>query len=67
MEMILYGVPFIDLNDWKNNTNYKQPYSVNHKVIKWFWKVMEEFDQEKLANLLHFCTGSSRTPIHGFK
>ena len=67
MEMILYGVPFIDLADWQHNTTYNQPYSANHKVIKWFWKVMEEFDQEKLANLLHFCTGSSRTPIHGFK
>lgn len=67
MEMILYGVPFIDVHDWKINTTYKSPYTPSHNVIKWFWKVVEEFDQEQLANMLHFCTGSSRTPIHGFK
>lgn len=27
---------------------------------------METFDQEQLGKILHFCTGSSRTPIHGF-
>lgn len=27
LEMLLYGVPFIDLKDWKENTIYKQPYS----------------------------------------
>lgn len=67
MEMLLYGVPFIDVQDWKVNTTYKAPYAQNNNTIRWFWKVVEEFDQEQLANLLHFCTGSSRTPIHGFK
>lgn len=67
MEMLLYGVPFIDVSDWKMHTDYKAPYSPNHKVIEWFWKALEDFDQEQLANFLHFCTGSSRTPIHGFK
>jgi len=28
---------------------------------------MKDFDQEQLGNILRFCTGSSRTPIHGFK
>jgi len=28
---------------------------------------MEHFNQEQLANLLKFSTGSARTPIHGFK
>ncbi len=27
---------------------------------------MEDFDQEQLGRILHFCTGSTRTPIHGF-
>lgn len=67
LEMLLYGVPFIDLEEWRNHTIYNAPYSPNHKVIKWFWEVMSEFDQEQLANMLHFSTGSSRTPIHGFK
>lgn len=65
--MILYGIPFIDVKDWKSNTIYKSPYNPNHQIIEWFWEVMEGFDQEQLANMLHFATGSSRTPIHGFK
>ena len=41
IEMLLYGVPFIDVKEWKQNTIYKAPYSINHNVIKWFWEVME--------------------------
>lgn len=62
----MYGVPFIDLQDWFDNTEYKAPYTKNHQVIKWFWTVMEEFDQEQLGRILHFTTASTRTPIHGF-
>lgn len=40
LEMILYGVPFIDVNEWREHTIYKAPYAANHKVIVWFWKVM---------------------------
>jgi hypothetical protein len=65
--MLLYGVPYIDVKDWKLNTDYKGEYTAAHKVIKWFWEVMETFDQAHLARLLKFSTGSSRTPIHGFK
>ena len=39
----MYGNPTIDLNDWKDNTEYKSPYMKSHKIIKWFWKVMGEF------------------------
>jgi len=65
--MIIYGVPFVDIKDWRENTVYKPPLGENNQIIKWFWKVMESFDQDQLSNILHFCTGSSRTPIHGFK
>ena len=67
MEMLLYGVPYIDVKDWKKNTDYKGEFSVGHQTIRWFWEVVEAFNQEELANLLKFSTGSSRTPIHGFK
>lgn len=40
LEMVLYGVPFIDIKDWKENTIYKSPLNENHKLIKWFWKTM---------------------------
>lgn len=56
--MILYGVPFINLEDWKNNTEFKGAYYRNHQVIVWFWEVLGEFDQLTLAKFLQFCTGS---------
>ena len=67
LEMLIYGVPYIDVKDWKTNTDYKGEYNQDHKIIRWFWEVVETFDQNQLANLLKFSTGSSRTPIHGFK
>jgi HECT-domain (ubiquitin-transferase) len=38
--MLLYGVPYIDVKDWKINTDYKGEYNGVHKVVKWFWEVM---------------------------
>lgn len=65
--MIINGVPFIDIHDWEDNTTYKGGYHKNHQVITWFWNIVGEMSQEDLAKLLHFCTGSSRTPVEGFR
>ena len=67
LEMILYGVPFVNVDDWRSNTEYKGSYNANHKVILWFWNTLESMTQEQLCNLLHFITGSSRVPIYGFQ
>lgn len=66
-EMLLYGVPMINVEDWKKNSIYKGAYYQNHQIIQWFWEVISTFSQENLAKVLHFCTGSTRTPIDGFK
>lgn len=42
-------------------------YRHNDQMINWFWTVVQKYDQKKLANLLHYCTGSTRVPILGFK
>lgn len=67
LEMIIFGVPMINLDDWKANTIYKGAYYQNHQIIQWFWEVLQGFSQEELAKILHFCTGSKRTPIDGFR
>jgi len=36
--MLLYGVPSIDVKDWKENTEYKGQFTPNHPVIVWFWE-----------------------------
>jgi len=43
--MLIYGVPYIDVKDWRFNTDYKGDYKEDHKVIKWFWETMELLNQ----------------------
>ena len=65
--MKMNGLPFIDLGDWEANSVYKGLYNKSHQVIKWFWEVMRELDQEQLSKFFHFCTGSTRLPVEGFR
>ncbi|XP_065065475.1 E3 ubiquitin-protein ligase SMURF2-like [Rhopilema esculentum] len=66
LELLICGLGKIDLNDWKTHTRLKHC-TVDHPVIKWFWKVVDSYDEEKRARLLQFVTGSSRVPVQGFK
>lgn len=43
--MLLYGVPYIDVSDWRSNTEYKGVFNAKHPVINWFWTELETFDQ----------------------
>ena len=66
LELLLNGRPFIEIEEWKSFTDYKDPYNENHIVIKWFWEILSELTQNELSNLLLFATGSSRVPLGGF-
>ncbi|CAG9328257.1 unnamed protein product [Blepharisma stoltei] len=66
LEQALCGIDIIDIVDWQLNTEYKSPFSENHKVIVWFWKILRRLSQSQLSNLLVFVTGTSRLPIGGF-
>ena len=45
LEIIINGRPLIDLDDWYNNTEYKEPYSRQH--IKWFWEILDGLSQRE--------------------
>ena len=66
LELLINGKPYIDLEEWKMYTEYKEPYHANHQVIKWFWEILNEYSQKELSNLLLFATGVSRVPFGGF-
>ena len=66
-ELILNGRPFIDVEEWKIFTEYKEPYNYNHYIINWFWEIVSELSQKELSNLLLFSTGSGRVPLGGFE
>uniref|UniRef100_A0A8B9HWF7 E3 ubiquitin-protein ligase HACE1 n=1 Tax=Astyanax mexicanus TaxID=7994 RepID=A0A8B9HWF7_ASTMX len=66
LELLLSGMPEIDVLDWKRNTEYTSGYDTEEPVIQWFWDVVESLTQEERVLLLQFVTGSSRVPHGGF-
>ncbi|XP_072321737.1 E3 ubiquitin-protein ligase NEDD4-like isoform X2 [Eucyclogobius newberryi] len=66
LELLMCGLGDVDVNDWKENTKYKNTYCSNHVVIQWFWKTVLLMDAEKRIRLLQFVTGTSRVPMNGF-
>lgn len=69
LELLMCGLPEIDVDDWRANTDYcgKFEYTYGqHIVCDWFWEVVWELDQETRARLLQFVTGTSGVPSGGF-
>uniref|UniRef100_A0A4W6BS45 E3 ubiquitin-protein ligase n=1 Tax=Lates calcarifer TaxID=8187 RepID=A0A4W6BS45_LATCA len=66
LELLMCGLGDVDVNDWRENTKYKNGYCSNHVVIQWFWKTVLLMDAEKRIRLLQFVTGTSRVPMNGF-
>jgi len=68
VELLLHGLPNIDMDDWIKNTEYTGEFNntPSHKVVQWFWDTVRGFEQEQKAKLLQFVTGTSGVPIQGF-
>ncbi|KAI9145613.1 hypothetical protein BKA69DRAFT_1111416 [Paraphysoderma sedebokerense] len=66
LELLISGLPDIDVDDWKNNTEYVN-YTASSPQIQWFWRAVRSFDQEERAKLVQFTTGTSKVPLEGFK
>ena len=67
LELILCGLPTIDIDDWEKNTIYSGGLLSDHYVVRWFWEVVRnDFDKEMRARLLQFVTGTSGVPSRGF-
>lgn len=66
LELLISGLPDINVDDWKANTEYHN-YSASSPQIQWFWRAVRSFDKEEQAKLLQFVTGTSKVPLNGFK
>ncbi|XP_053350588.1 E3 ubiquitin-protein ligase HECW1 isoform X3 [Clarias gariepinus] len=66
LELVIAGTAEIDLSDWRSNTEYRGGYHDGHIVIRWFWAVVEHFNNEQRLRLLQFVTGTSSVPYEGF-
>ncbi|KAG5080956.1 hypothetical protein AAZX31_02G201900 [Glycine max] len=65
LELLISGLPDIDLDDLRANTEYSG-YSAASPVIQWFWEVVQGLSKEDKARLLQFVTGTSKVPLEGF-
>jgi E3 ubiquitin-protein ligase HUWE1 len=66
LELLISGLPEIDFDDLKANTEYTS-YTAGSPVIHWFWEVVKAFSKEDMARFLQFVTGTSKVPLEGFK
>ncbi|CAI5720354.1 unnamed protein product [Hyaloperonospora brassicae] len=67
LELVLCGLPDINVADWKRNTVVAPGFSDALRVVDWFWEVIDDFTDDERARFLQFSTGSSRVPVQGFK
>lgn len=66
LELLISGLPDIDIDDLRQNTDYHN-YTDSSPCIEWFWKVLGECSKEHKAWFLQFVTGTSQVPLEGFK
>ena len=52
LELIISGLPEIDIDDLKSNTEYKGGWNQNHEVVKWFWEVLYTLNSTEKAEFL---------------
>lgn len=65
LELLISGLPNIDIDDLKANSEYHK-YQVSSLQIQWFWRALRSFDQADRAKFLQFVTGTSKVPLQGF-
>jgi len=67
MDLLIAGMPSIDLDDWQTNTVYMGFFSKDSPEVQWFWEIVhDEFGATEHAKLMHFTTGSASVPASGF-
>lgn len=67
LELLINGLPQIDVIDWEQSTTYQGEFHADHPVVKWFWETVGQMKPEMLSRLLQFSTGTSRVPVQGFQ
>ena len=66
LELLISGLPDIDLDDMRAHTDY-HGYKASDPAINWFWSILRSFSKEEKALFLQFVTGTAKVPLDGFK
>ncbi|CAI7657545.1 unnamed protein product [Penicillium glandicola] len=65
LKTVVEGIQSIDVNELENHTRYEGGFGPDHRVIRDFWGIIQEYPNEKRAQLLEFVTASDRVPVNG--
>lgn len=66
LNLLICGVPKIDVDDMMKNVEYGDGYDADSPAVKLFFETIKKWDNENLAKLIIFITGTSRMPASGF-
>lgn len=67
LDLIICGIPDIDIDDMQRHTHYNGQYNADHPTIKSFFEVIHKWNKDDKAKLLMFITGTSQVPVGGFE
>jgi len=59
LELLISGLPNVDIDDLRANTEYNG-YKNTDPQIEFFWNVLQSFSKEEKALFLQFVTGTSK-------
>jgi len=66
LELLISGLPDIDLDDLRAHTDYHS-YRCTDPEITFFWNILKSFSKQEKALFLQFVTGTSKVPLDGFE
>ena len=65
LELLICGLPDVDIADMKCNTEY-QGFRASDPIIQWFWETLESFNRAERALFVQFVTGTSKVNLSDF-
>ncbi|CAI7581667.1 unnamed protein product [Penicillium palitans] len=65
LKTVVEGIQTIDVEELENHTRYEGGFGPDHRVIRDFWDIIQQYPNEKRAQLLEFVTASDRVPVNG--
>ncbi|KAJ5105394.1 hypothetical protein NUU61_002741 [Penicillium alfredii] len=65
LKTVVEGIQTIDVQELESHARYEGGFGPDHRVIRDFWSVVQQYPAEKRAQLLEFVTASDRVPVNG--
>jgi E3 ubiquitin-protein ligase HUWE1 len=62
LELLISGLPNVDIDDLRANTEY-HGYKPTDPQIEYFWNILNRLSKEEKALFLQFVTGTSKVKV----